>query len=968
MDIMNIEDKKDEIAADGYICEVCCKVFTSENAIRNHRERVHSDKRFACHLCDKVLKTREAIKKHIASIHTGERNYICKHCGKAFSDASSRNSHEKYQHPPVGQEIVCKECGKQFKYPRGLRLHMVHHNQATPYDGQRKQYSNELKLEALKWVTEIGAAETAKKFNVPYSAVRNWMDSMKRNYLCHTCDKSFQSKQRLEEHERVTHSAQAMTRGKGFKFSPEFKQEVCDYAQATSNKEACEKYSLGESTVRGFVKLLLNPIHCPHCSRKCKNQSQLTKHMDEVHKVGHYQPNTDKKESLTSFLETENIDKQELTESMTYQSRMQKTTQQEVDPSNIEVYDPTKPREVKPKEVKVKKKRVRKKQVKVIKEESGDEEENVVVKRIQSREEEHEGFKKNKAIFLSRANKSGAVARQTIGIDPTREENIETIKMEMDENTLKEEVFENVGVKRRRSREEENEGSKINKVIFDTTSEENIETIKMEMDENTVKEEVFEEEEGLEGVDYNEIDTFSDVDYPDNGGELEDMDPDDLLKPMNDSGNLKVDPVKSERLSTNMKEEADSEDDVANDISFLEDNSDVQLDNPHEPHIGNSSLKTDIEGDNDNDQDYKVLASPINNEKKPATPKNSKMQKDPSTSPKRVRAFNPKPEHLVDFNIDLTQFEINENEEEFVIQSKFTNVEQFMDVILSKKYKSKKKIFSCSECSKRFKNPCDFKRHMTTHTSEKNFLCEFCFMAFSFKSNLVRHIQKQHEEEGLNERFKCQYCPNEYKDRSSLKTHERRHTEGPQPHQCPICGKGYAAIQSLEDHIKYVHEGETPPKHICPVCGKEFKKIQNLKAHHRSHLFGKEFQCDQCEKAFMQKDTLRQHKTYHCKNADSLQLQKKREEKKQRFACEMCEKVYGDKRNLMNHIQIIHEGKTDNFVCDVCSKSFSRKTSLVAHKMLHTGEFKIFNCEHCNASFKDKRYYVRHREKCHTLE
>ena len=125
---------------------------------------------------------------------------------------------------------------------------------------------------------------------------------MKRNYLCHTCDKSFQSKQRLEEHERVTHSAQAMTRGKGFKFSPEFKQEVCDYAQATSNKEACQKYSLGESTVRGFVKLLLNPIHCPHCTRKCKNQSQLTKHMDEVHKVGHYKPNTDKKESLTSFL------------------------------------------------------------------------------------------------------------------------------------------------------------------------------------------------------------------------------------------------------------------------------------------------------------------------------------------------------------------------------------------------------------------------------------------------------------------------------------------------------------------------------------------------------------------------------------------------------------------------------------------------------------------------------------------
>merc|ERR1712227_217135 len=112
----------------------------------------------------------------------------------------------------------------------------------------------------------------------------------------------------------------------------------------------------------------------------------------------------------------------------------------------------------------------------------------------------------------------------------------------------------------------------------------------------------------------------------------------------------------------------------------------------------------------------------------------------------------------------------------------------------------------------------------------------------------------------------------------------------------------------------------------------------------KSHMFGKQFKCDLCEQTFMQKDTLRQHKLYRCKNADNLQLLKNREEKRERqkFACEMCDKVYGDKRNLQNHIRIIHEGKTDNFVCDVCSKSFSRITSLVAHKMLHTGEFKIF--------------------------
>ena len=943
-----MEDIKESKATnvDGYICEVCCKGFAKEEYLRAHREKVHTDKRFACSLCDKVLKSREAIKKHMA-IHTGERNYICKHCGKDFSDPSSRNAHEKYQHPPAGQEIVCKECGKQFKYPRGLRLHMVHHNQGIPYDGQRKQYSNELKLEALKWVTEIGAADTAKKFNVPYSAVRNWMDATKshvtKSHYCHTCDKTFQSKQRLAEHERVTHSALAMSRGKGFKFPPEFKREVCDFAQATSTKEACEKYGLGESTVRGFIKLLLNPIHCPHCSRKCKNQSQLAKHMDEVHKIGHYRPNT-AKESLNNFLETENVDKEMLSESMTYQSRMQTLTEREIDPSNIEVYDPTKPKEVKPKEVKEKKKRVRKKKeqpMKVIKEENGDEVKvKVKMKRVRSNQGDPKVSKKTKVII----DPSSSLAKM-ISYEILDEIINEFIEVE-ESYILKEEGGEAV-------------------------------KMEMEIDGNYVKEEVLEEEECEDVVDFNENDSFSDVDYPDiGGGELDHMDPEDLnafMNIMNEKRRFSEDteiPLKAERLSTNMKEEAESEDDNGNDQTLFGDsNSNVNL--KFESHHDFKTSRSD-KSDTDSDEDYKA-SIPIENKervKKPKTYKKPNQKKDAAISPKKVRAFQPKPEHLIDFNIDLSQYGIREEDDVFVIQSKFTNIEQFMDVVLSKKYKAKRKIFSCSECPKSFKNACDFKRHMTVHTSERNFLCEFCHMSFSFKSNLVRHIQKQHEEKGVNERFKCQYCPNEYKDRSSLKTHELRHTEGSNPHQCSICGKSYAAIQSLKDHIKYIHEGETPPKHICPVCGKEFKKIQNFKAHHRAHLYGKEFECELCGQTFQQRDSLRQHKLYRCKNADTLLRIENREKYKQKFPCTvpMCDKVYSDKRNLLTHIQIIHEGKTDNFVCDICSKSFSRRTSLVAHKMLHTGEFKIFSCENCSASFKDKRYYVRHREKCHKFE
>ena len=96
-----------------------------------------------------------SVQKHL-TVHTGE-THMCLHCGKGFADISSRNVHEKYQHSEL--EIACPECGKQFKHPKNLKLHMVHHNMDTPYDGKKRQYSNEVKLEALKLAKEIGATE-----------------------------------------------------------------------------------------------------------------------------------------------------------------------------------------------------------------------------------------------------------------------------------------------------------------------------------------------------------------------------------------------------------------------------------------------------------------------------------------------------------------------------------------------------------------------------------------------------------------------------------------------------------------------------------------------------------------------------------------------------------------------------------------------------------------------------------------
>ena len=870
--------KQDSVAtavADGYICETCSKVFVNKAKLQTHRRQVHSEKRFACPHCDKVFKSKDGIKKHMP-VHTGEKNYVCKHCGKAFGDPSSRNQHEKFQHPSEGNKIICKECGKQFKYAGSLRKHMAFHKQGSTYDGKKIQYSNEIKAEALKMATELSATETALKLNIHVSAVNNWIDSFKKGHQCSKCAKNFGSRQRLTDHERTHHSEQSVRPlGEGFsgRFTSEWKQEVVDFAAQNGRDKTCEVYALSESTLRGFIKMMHNPMYCHICSGKYRNQSQLDRHLYQVHKIEKpYCP----KLSLNQYLEDVNVDINKLSESFTDR---ESRTREEVDPQNIVPYDPSDGRRI-PREIKPKVKRQR--------------------------------VKKEKSLKGSTATEDGFMKEEF-----ESEKAVEADFVIKEDSAVKEEVKVEIEVK-----EEVNDS-------FECSD--------------------------MEIMDFNDNNEHSDDEQDNIQGELENLesgDFDTLVTLLNTQKKTEMETegpeqIKAERSSLDEKSLNNND----KDLSPKDDNEskDIEIgkDNAKQEEIG-IGLKSEILMD-----EYENT--------RPVKMKKLKEGREKYGN-RRNKYFQSKAEHLIDFSLDLTKYDINGEDEEFCILSKHFKDENFIDVVFSQKYKHKKKIFKCSECLKVFKAACDIVRHLPQHSSEKNYLCEFCNMAFTHKSNLTRHRENKHSQaEGPKEKFRCQYCGKEYKDKSSLKTHEElKHEE--KRYQCDTCGMDFAYKQYLKRHIAVDHEGQNPIKHTCTICGKGFINTNNYRAHYDAHINGNQHTCDLCGKSFQQASYLKSHKMGWCKNSDVPRPEPKKHK------CQHCEKEYTDKRALTDHVKIIHEGVTDTFACDVCNQKFSRRTSLYAHALLHKGEYKVYTCDNCGTRYKDKSHLEQHQMSCHKSE
>ena len=105
----------------------------------------------------------------------------------------------------------------------------------------------------------------------------------------------------------------------------------------------------------------------------------------------------------------------------------------------------------------------------------------------------------------------------------------------------------------------------------------------------------------------------------------------------------------------------------------------------------------------------------------------------------------------------------------------------------------------------------------------------------------------------------CKICEKHFSDINSRRRHESIHHENSKsPHYCPFCEKEFREQKTLDRHCRTFHSNAP---NICRIkmCKEEFDNYEQLNNHFTSEHSKKAYECDQCERNFLNKQNRTRH-------------------------------------------------------------------------------------------------------------
>ncbi len=168
--------------------------------------------------------------------------------------------------------------------------------------------------------------------------------------------------------------------------------------------------------------------------------------------------------------------------------------------------------------------------------------------------------------------------------------------------------------------------------------------------------------------------------------------------------------------------------------------------------------------------------------------------------------------------------------------------------------------FKCDVRSYAFNKPSALLMHMSVHTGDKPFSCDFCNRLFARKGNLKCPLETcPQNDQGHQKSYLCDMCGRCFTSRQYLKNHVKIHTND-RAFPCDVCDKRFITSSELRKH-QWCHRTEKP--YCCGNCSFTTALRGNFTRHLKTHEKSFPFACESCDKRFKTKSELATHQFVH---------------------------------------------------------------------------------------------------------
>ena len=195
----------------------------------------------------------------------------------------------------------------------------------------------------------------------------------------------------------------------------------------------------------------------------------------------------------------------------------------------------------------------------------------------------------------------------------------------------------------------------------------------------------------------------------------------------------------------------------------------------------------------------------------------------------------------------------------------------------------------------------------------------------------------------IHRTFICVECGEIRSSKSQLNSHEyKMHDKGDKDKPCPYCAK---QVYNLKAHIQGSHEAELI---VCSKCDYRTRNKQSFTDHSNNvHKEAVMKTCQFCGGSYKRVD--RHIQVMNCGQA-----------KRMRSKCDQCDKTFALKQTLRKHIKIVHL-QIRNKTCLYCDYKTYTKFNLDLHmNKMHLGiQMEKQNCSHCDKSTYKLEHHMK---------